>query len=212
MDIDSLGKQLVSCPLKCDGIINSPEKGIIPRCLYMEERNGESGAIIVGLNPGRSKEKDQNYFLGRNNTYDVAKEIFFKYYFHHPYYKRLREIVALLGFSGNILWTELVKCECSGENGVIPMQTMRICINRYLKKEIEMFPDYTLFAVGNRAFDICAVSFPQHFIVGIPHPTGSYGQFPNLKNSVEANAEKYIKILSEHNDKSGNYNAIKLFQ
>ena len=114
-------------------------------------------------------------------------------------------------FDGPILWTELVKCQCSDKNGVIPIQTMRTCINIYLKKEIELLPNYTIFGVGNSAFEFCALSFPHHFIIGVPHPTGSYGNFSRLSKNIDRNEQKYLDKISERKGSDGRYKAIKIF-
>lgn len=87
---------------------------------------------------------------------------------------------------------------------------MRICINKFLKREIELFPNYTIFALGNRAFEVCSFSFPKHFIVGIPHPTGSRGYFDRLKKKGVQNPKYFIKEISAKKDKRGNYKAIQL--
>lgn len=213
MDINELGKKLVSCKLSCEGILNDSAKGIIPRCLNFEERGSGKGAIVVGLNPGKGKlnDKERAFYINHNNSYTATREYWAKALYDHPYHKRTRKILSEFEYNGDILWTELVKCECSGENGILPISTMRICINRFLKKEIEeIFPNYTIFALGNKAFDFCALSFPNHFVVGLPHPTGSYGMFPKLCNRVIENKQKYIDILSNTIDNNGNYRAIKL--
>jgi hypothetical protein len=115
-----------------------------------------------------------------------------------------------LGFDGNILWTDLAKCECLGENGRLPIQTLRVCINRFLRKEIEVFKCSTVFALGNVAFDFCALSFPNHFIVGLPHPSGSFGDFVRLQKSVLSKPNYFINNISKIKDKHGNYRAIHL--
>lgn len=55
---------------------------------------------------------------------------------NRSYFKRTRDLITLLGFDGNILWTDLAKCECLGKNGKLPIQTLRVCINRFLRKEV----------------------------------------------------------------------------
>ena len=104
----------------------------------------------------------------------------------------------------------MVKCESSGKNGKIPVQTLRVCIKRFLREEIKSFKCSTIFALGNVAFDFCALSFPNHFIVGIPHPTGSYGDFTKLRKRITVNPNYFIDKISYRKDNNGNYRAIHL--
>lgn len=212
MKVNSIGDKLVRCKYCCEGITNKPSKGIVPRCLIFEGRIGKDGAIVVGLNPGKAKENEQSYYLKNNNTYNAVEDYWENKIQHHQYYKKIRELLSKFGFEGSILWTELVKCECSGENGVIPIQTMRTCINTYLKSEIELFPDYTIFGVGNTAFEFCALSFPNHFIIGIPHPTGSFGNFTRLINNIQVDRQKYLDKLSNKKDRNERHRALKVFE
>ncbi len=212
MNVDSIGNKLVRCEFCCEAINNKPDKGIIPRCLIFEEKNSGNGAIIVGLNPGKAKQNEQEHYLKNKNTYKAVKDYWANNIQHHQYYKKIRELLSCFGFNGSILWTELVKCECSGENGVIPIQTMRTCINEYLKKEIELFPDYTIFGVGNTAFEFCALSFPNHFIIGIPHPTGSFGNFTRLMNNIKENKQSYLDKIFDKKDRNKKHRALKIFE
>lgn len=64
MSIDEIGQRLVSCRLKCDGIRNEPKKGIIRRCLILENPDGlkEPDCFIVGINPGISGKREREYY------------------------------------------------------------------------------------------------------------------------------------------------------
>jgi len=209
--LNELGEKLVKCNLNCEGINNNPKKGIIPRCLIPEKRNGTNKCIVVGLNPGKCKKKERNYYLTRGIKYKSIVGYFFESNLNkRAYFKRTRDLITQLGFDGNILWTDLVKCECLGKNGKIPVQTLRVCINKFLREEINLFKCSTIFALGNVAFDFCALSFPNHFIVGIPHPTGSYGVFTKLKKRITLNPNYFIDKISDRKDNNGNYKAIHL--
>ena len=200
MDIDLLGKKLVLCEEHCEGICNNCKKGIPPRCLFLEKREDDGGSIVVGLNPGSADEKEKEFYreyIG-DNLYDAVKKYSLDAIKNQLYYRRIREILGLLGFNGDIIWTELVKCESLLDNDKkkikIPMQTFRVCINKHLKQEIKEFPKYTIFAVGGRAFEYCSLSFPDHFIVGIPHPRGAYGNpIGKLAKIIETDPDKYKK-------------------
>lgn len=215
-EIDKLGERLVNCSKKCQGILEKdPERGIIPRCLFLdtEERTGEKGAIVVGINPGSSekpkKGKNERYYYKsawkENPTAKILWEKWKWAFQHektkgemrsiksHPYHKKIIDMLNLLDYKGPILWTELVKCEClEGKHfNDIPVQTKRECIHRFLKKEIETCPkNYTLFTVGNMAFEFCSLRFPERLVIGIPHPTGSYGHFPKLYNQIKEDKKK----------------------
>ena len=210
--LDVVLKILIACPMGCGGVINEPSKGIIPRCLVLENRRKGKGAIVVGLNPGKCPRAERSFFVQHKNDPKAFRKYFFQKIKNITYFKRARNILSLLGYEGDILWTDLVKCQCSGKNGVIPVQTMRTCISKFFKNEIkEVFPKYTIFTLGNKAFEFCALSFPNHLIIGLPHTSGSYGTFVHLYRKVEKNPEKFRKIISVKKDKNGHYQAIKLF-
>ncbi len=209
--LNKLGNKLVKCDLNCEGINNKPKLGIIPRCLIQEKRNGKNSCIVVGLNPGKCKSKERQYYLAEGIKYDSLLKYFIKSNLkNRPYFKRTRDIITLLGFDGNILWTDLAKCECLGKNGSVPIQTLRVCINRYLRKEIELFKSPTIFALGNIAFNFCALSFPNHFVVGLPHPSGTYGDFNKLKKKIVSREKYFTNHISKIKDSNGNNRAIHL--
>ena len=208
--LNEIGEKLVQCDMHCDGIEKEPQKGIIPRTLILQSREGEGTSIMVGLNPGKCKPEERNYYLDHGIKFTSIKGYFFDSKLHdNPYFKRMRELVTTLGFEGDILWTNLAKCECKGKNGDVPMQTLRVCINHFLRKEIDVFQSSTIFALGKTAFDFCALSFPEHFIVGIPHPTGSRTFIP-LRKKIQENSAPYLAAIAEKRDKNSNYRAIRL--
>lgn len=210
-ELNELGEKLVKCNLNCEGINNNPKEGIIPRCLIPEKRSGTNTCIVVGLNPGKCKKKERDYYLAKGIKYESVVGYFFESNLSsRPYFKRTRDLITRLGFDGDILWTDLVKCESLGKNGKIPVQTLRVCINRFLRKEINLFKCSTIFALGNVAFDFCALSFPDHFIVGIPHPTGSHGNFGKLNKRITSNPKQFIEKISNKKDNHGSYRAIHL--
>lgn len=209
--IKKLGEELIKCRLNCEGINNNPKLGIIPRCLILEKRQGKKNCIVIGLNPGKCRQEERDYFLEKGLKYDSIPGYFFeKNLNNRAYFKRTRDILTVLGFDGDILWTDLVKCECIGENGTIPIQTMRVCINKFLRQEINIFKSSNIFALGNQVFDFCALSFPNHFIVGIPHPTGSHGDFNDFKKNVLNDPARFIRAIKEEKDGTDNYRAVHL--
>jgi hypothetical protein len=173
--------------VRCD-----PKKGILPRCLYYETEDrklSKRGCVIVGINPGRAKEDERDYFRKNGATYKAEVNYWQDYWQEaknkrtgkkHPYYERLRTLASDLGIEGPILWTELVKCE-SEKGTSLSVQTIRDDIHRYLLKEIHHIPgSWPLIGAGRRAYEILSFSFPKRTVIGVPHPTGSYGQFNRL--------------------------------
>lgn len=180
--IDRLGRDLVACHRACEGVVCDQTKGYIPRCLFLEaeQRSGARGAAIIGLNPGRSSHREQQYYLDRQCTYDSVVAWFRERGIRHPYYKHLRKLVDALGLTGPILWSELAKCENAPAIKELPLQTFRTCTATFLQRELEKLPeDWPLFGVGREAYKGLAYRFPNRTVLGVPHPTGSRGHFHN---------------------------------
>lgn len=209
--IEKLGRKLVKCKLNCMGISNNPKLGIIPRCLNIEKRTGRNKCIVVGLNPGNCKERERQYYLEKGIKYKSIDDYFNKENLNYKkYYKRTKDLIALLGFQGDILWTELAKCESAVKGKKPHILTFRVCINRFLRKELKCFNCKIIFALGNFAFEFCALSFPDHFVVGLPHPSGSFGNFNALLKDVSSRKGKYKKIIAKTKDSNGYFTAVQL--
>jgi hypothetical protein len=209
--VKEIGNEMVKCPFHCEGIINDPKSGIIPRCLFFEEREGKNGAIVVGLNPGHSTKEQREYAIKNNCSYDSTVEFWKNKYW--AYFKRTKELLDLLGFDGPIIWTELVKCECLEKQvfSDIPIQTKRTCIDKFLRKEVDRYPKYPIIAAGNEAFEFCSLSFPYNFIIGIPHPSPAHkNAFNDLLKDAKNNKQKYVQFISQQKDSNGYFRAINL--
>ena len=220
--IEKIGEKLVSCRLRCPGIQIKRSKGIIPRGLILERKPGKNSCIVVGLNPGKCGKREREHLKLGKFTYQS-----FRAYFdadeplgsqkrmlrNVPYFKKARNFITdELKFDGDILWTNLAKCECEGRNGVVPVQTLRVCINRFLRSEIEAFECDNIVALGNEAFDFCALSFPERFVIGVVHPA-SYGPFHKMVQQMKNDKfKKYVLNLIWENrkDKNGHLRAIKI--
>jgi len=183
--IYGIGERLTtdSSYFKYDDLECNLSEGIIPRGLIYEEDNrniNAVGCVMVGLNPGKATKKEQDFFKSEPLSYERFLLYWKENILQHPYYKRLRKLADELEFDGPILWTELVKCQ-GKENGQLTVQTIRDDINKYLFPELENIPaNWPLFGIGNQAFEILSYRFPDRLVLGIPHPTGSYGLFPKL--------------------------------
>ena len=164
--------EMVRCQLHCKGIINNP------RCLFLDPSDAESvDCVIVGLNPGPIDSPEQEPTDG---TACLNKHI------KAPYYKNFRGFANKLGFK-SILWTELCKCQKDKDQREIPIQTLRTCIHKYLEREIEAVEaDVPLIAAGDNAYRVLSYRYTYRSVIGVPHPTGSHGQWSDLiKNYIE---------------------------
>jgi hypothetical protein len=187
--ITDIGRELVACSHNCEGIILDPVNGILPRFLVLEAKNRRAsrGSVIVGINPGRARTREREFYVTQGPTYENTVEYWEKAICRRKYYRWLRKLVGELGFSGPILWTELAKCESAPEtSGLLPLQTFRTCVGMFLQQEIEYIPHtWPLIAVGKEAYKAMAYLFPKRAVLGVPHPTGSYGYFPRMFDGSE---------------------------
>ena len=197
--VETIGKKLVECQLSCDGIVNDRESGILPRCLFFEKGvRGERDCVIVGLNPGQSSSEEQAYYRN-DDSYESTFDYWNKKVRPRPsgYYGRLKLFVKLLGFSGSILWTELIKCE-SDKKSIIPVQTYRTCVSNYLAEEIkDLDTDTPIFAIGRAAYAATAYLFRDRAVIGVAHPTGSWGRrfsglFQDSKERLDPKVSRMI--------------------
>jgi len=221
LTVDKMGQQLVSCNKNCEGITNDKNGGVPPRCLLLENLGNKNklDVIVVGINPGQAKNHEKEFYL--DNTpikYDVIKRAFYdeikegyKKIKNLAYFERTRQFINQvkkeLDISGSpsILWTDLCKCENRKKNIRPPLQTFRTCIKRFFERELKEFPDIPILALGNQAFQAVSYRFPDRFVIGIPHPSGSRN-FRELfvKGKLK---EKYKKVLR----KTKKHECIKLF-
>jgi hypothetical protein len=152
---------------------------------------------MVGINPGRASNWEKEFYKKHGPTYDATLACWDEKIKNHSYYTRGRAFADSIELHGPILWTELVKCE-SPKGVELSVQTIRDSINCYLFKELEIIPkSWPLIAVGNEAFKILGYRFPERTVIGIPHITGSYGQFHKLfsKNVINPIAKQQLKKL-----------------
>ncbi len=189
--IDHLGRSLLNEEKfyqKHEDIRCDVKRGWIPHGLVHEDENrtkSAKGVIIVGLNPGQADAEERRFCRTHLNQYDEIiaywKE---RFLFKHRYYKSLRSMVDSLGLRGPILWTEIVKCQ-GKKNGYLSIQTIRDDIHKHLYKEIEIAPkNWPIIAVGSRAYEILCYQYLDRKIMGVPHSTGSFGQFSRFYSST----------------------------
>ncbi len=202
--IYKIGEEMIKNHPHYPDTVYDLDNGIIPRCLIYEEKSRDfsvRGSVIVGINPGRSKKDEQVFYKDHGNSYDAVLEYWNKKIKNLRYYAGMKSFVDSVDLTGPILWTELVKCE-SPKDVKLSTQTIRDSIHMYLFEELKVIPkNWPLVAVGNEAFKILSYRFPNRTVLGIPHITGSYGQFSKLfsKNKIDASAKRQLeKVLAEN--------------
>jgi hypothetical protein len=207
--IFQFGEGLTHCPHRCLGVRNEPEKGIVPRGLIYESRDGNgSGVVVVGLNPGVAKLNENKYMLENGINYQAVQDCWTKLGIHKfPYFEKPRRLMHDLGLSGDILWTNIAKCECLDSKVRISFssapQTFRFCAGLYLKKELEIgtISTWPIIACGKDAFTALSYIFTERKIIGIPHPTGAGIEYRKLledgklKQSLK---KRYDAFFSNH--------------
>ncbi|MDD3159972.1 MAG: uracil-DNA glycosylase family protein [Candidatus ainarchaeum sp.] len=202
MQFNNILDKIHFCDLNCEGIINDKKNGVPPRCLILEKQPGKNNCIVVGINPGIIRKKEQNYYKKNGIDHKVIHEYWEKEISKVSYYSRTKELLNCLNFDGNILWTELVKCQSKSKK--IPLQTLRTCINNWLKKEINLFENQPIFALGNQAYEYCALSFPNNTIIGLPHPSGPFSnnKFIKLIKKVKQNPKEYLNKINNNKNQA----------
>lgn len=174
--IAEIGKRVVECESSCTEILCDRPNGIPPRCLILESRSGEKGCAIVGLNPGKARPAEINYYKKHSTTYTVISDYWNLKISHCKYYEKLRILVTSFGFNGPILWTELAKCQNSPKVKFPSLRALRTCTGRFLTSELEAIPAaWPLFAIGREAYTALAYRYPEKTVIGVPHVTGARG-------------------------------------
>ena len=183
--INQIGRELVNCNFGCEGINNNRKEGIIPRGLIIDKRTngGDKACAIVGINPGISKAPERRTYKSADDLYAAQKAYWASQLKQAKYYKLLNDFVDKFHRFNFILWTEMVKCENFSKNAPPPIQTFRCCTQKYLNRELDLFPaDFPLFAIGRKTFDALSYIYRKRTVFGVPHPTGSKGNtFNNIR-------------------------------
>ena len=185
--IDRLGAELVTCVDSCAGISRDQNLGIVPRTLFLERPEAEGcGCLAIGLNPGKSPERERSSYRETGITYDSVKK-YRTSISSLPYFKRARAIIDQLGLRGPIIWSNLAKCENPPKQKELPsVQTMRHCAGRFLRRELRVTPrDWPVVGIGWDAFFALAYLVPERAVIGIPHPTGGYRDFRKMLEDGE---------------------------
>lgn len=212
MSIDDIGEKIVSCRLKCEGIRNEEENYIIPRCFYFEDPDnlGKPDCIIIGTNPGHASPEEIDYYKNHGISYKTVKDFFRNEMNEQGYYKLLRDFAKEIGFGKAILWTELCKCE-SLDKKHPPFKTLRTCIKKFLRDELEQFPGVPIIAAGKTAFEILGYMCFDRAVIGVPHPSPrNRKNFNSLFENGKLKDEYRKKISLEKGDISDLFPKIDL--
>lgn len=198
--VNVIGAELAACRNGCEGVLVDAKQGIIPRGLLLEMRDAEKGAaIVLGMNPGQGDDDERAAFrmdpsYSRSVTFMLEKRLRV-----HPYYTRLRTLIADIGVNGHLLWTELAKCQnAPGFASVLPDETNRTCTARFLRREVAAMPaESPIFAVGRDAYRAATYLFLDRAVIGLPHPTGSRGHWHGLFDAgrVKDNVRSAINAI-----------------
>jgi hypothetical protein len=200
------GQRVTNCTFSsestCSGIEYNRSIGILPRCLFFDNRDQtESVQIIVavGKNPGISGLHERNALAGLED-YEQVIAYFKDNYKNHPFYSRTYELLYELELTQiPILWTEMAKCEGKG----VWSETLAFCSSQYLRKEIELvrkhFDKVYFVALSRLVYDLLIHHVDKEKVIGFPHPTGSYGKkFTGLlSDKIELNQMREF-LFSDH--------------
>lgn len=216
-EVEEMGEEIVSCDLKCNKILNCPKEGIVPRGLVLQpsDTDNKIGCIVVGINPGESSPIERDHYKKNQPIkYKIVKDYYLekinRQEKRHPYFENTELFVKEAGFQGAILWTDLCKCESKSKKDKPALQTFRVCINRFMNKELKLAPEAPIVALGNQVVNFLALSCPDRFIVGIPHPTGGYSKFWSLFEQRKLKRE-YLDMILDQKDENGNKKCVRLF-
>jgi hypothetical protein len=144
---------------------------VLPRCLILERVEAEGSFLAIGLNPGRSSAGEREFYVRLGCSYESVKQYWRAQAPKIQYYVKARRVIAGLGLTGPILWSDLAKCENSPDAKVPPLQTLRRCAGRFLFRELQVAPaDWPIVALGWEAYRALAYLVPKRAVIGVPHP------------------------------------------
>ena len=148
------------------------------------------GCLAIGLNPGLSGPHERTFYVNSGMTYDRVKT-YRDSISGKRFFALTRRVVDQLGLSGPILWSNLAKCENeSGRKGLPPLQTLRHCTRRFLRRELDAVPiDWVVFGIGWESYRALAYLVPERSVIGFPHPTGGYRDFRKILDDGQLRQE-----------------------
>jgi hypothetical protein len=204
--IHRIGQDMVNCQENCEGIARDLSRGILPRCLFLEMQGSDlsKGTVIVGINPGQSDDEERAFYRQHGRAYVQVVKFWGTIKESNQYYAKLRNLARGFDLRGSILWTELVKCENAEKGKLPPLQTFRVCTRSFLNEELAAIPnDWPLIGIGREAYKALAYLYPNRTVIGVPHPTGSFGNFNELFEDNKVREGKLKDVCRVSIEKSG---------
>ena len=196
--INLIGNEMVACQRACRDVYSDRAQGSPPRGLVRVSRDPDTqGAVLLGMNPGQGDDRERAALQADPSYGATVRFMETERLPKHPYYKRVRSLIDSCELSGDLIWTELAKCQnAPGVNGSLPIETNRTCSKAFLRREVEITPPtWGIFAIGRDAYRAATFMFLDRAILGVPHPTGSRGPWyamfedgilkPEVRQAVE---------------------------
>jgi uracil-DNA glycosylase len=171
-----LGPESIQCRRKCEGVRNSPEEASLPWQAMVLGQSDEVSCVIVGLAPPRTASRNQRLLVTARDQEEMLGYRRSRVE-SSAFYSRLDAFRRELELDGAAIWTTVCKSErIKGQK--LPPETVQTCAESYLARELELVDkSVPIVAVGNRVFDTVRQYFPDRFVLNVPSPEGSRGDF-----------------------------------
>lgn len=164
-EFNDLYSEVVTCSLRCTGVRNDPDNGIIGRSFYCPNESGGVEILLVSKNPGISNPGESDIYaqLNGQDRVKVHEEFVHSCFVGtNPLVKSryhaniIRWVSVILGVPAEhdavfsrVAMTQLVKCESSiCKTDPIPDDTKIICAEKYFYRELELLRPKFLLALG----------------------------------------------------------------
>jgi DNA polymerase len=162
-----LYSSIVSCPLKCSGITNDSQHGIIPRSFYAKD-DADITMLIIGKNPGTAPQWETDRYVNKPPI-EIAKEhlvvveglfdeaLRVSSQFHNNLIKRVSFILDVPATPQDVFahaaLSALVKCQSDiDKHAQLPLSTMNTCFHQHLMTELNLYKPKYLLALGSEVF------------------------------------------------------------
>jgi hypothetical protein len=158
---------VVSCPLRCEGIRNEPQRGVIPRSFYFSG-GPDVDLLLVSKNPADAPAWEREKYAALPEAervaahLDVVSSLFsgtlaVRSSFHVNLLRRVGAILecepTFEAVFRRAALTALVKCESSGDKTAkLPLTTTTTCAERHLAQELAYFRPAYILGLGREAF------------------------------------------------------------
>ncbi|MDH5483488.1 MAG: hypothetical protein OEY22_11535 [Candidatus Bathyarchaeota archaeon] len=186
------GKELMHCKRGCEGVWSSVEDGVPSRHTIVSGLGDKVSCVIVSLAPPRTATRDQKLLAATRGYRELLEHCRSKVE-SSAFYSKLDAFRKNLGLKGAAVWTTLCKCERIKGQG-LPSETMQACVGSHLARELELVDkSVPIIAVGNRVFNTVRHNFPDRFVLNVPSPDGSRGDFQKTMNN-----EKLLDLAKTH--------------